>query len=157
VEACVAELSRKSLHVITEYVDLIRRLSKNDQNLSPASLAAQLARDLIVTGFAPISVDSSGGWWFVSSAKDWLIDSTGSVTMWNFSHIVHLPEAGREACRSEIFLTAFADAVVTRGGTEDIIWIVGDPDRWPLPEEFAEHFSRPVPGRSIAFRWAPPS
>jgi hypothetical protein len=71
-------------------------------------IAAQLMRDLILTSAVPASVDCLEGWWIVSSKRDWLVQPDGLVSLWNFSHIVHFPEAGREACRSEILLKAFA-------------------------------------------------
>jgi|GEM_PF-1619107 hypothetical protein len=112
-------------------------------------LATQLARDLTLMGAVPVSIERAGGWWLVSSAKDWLMESEGSVC-WKFTHIVNFPEAGREAYHSEILLTAFADAVVTRGATGGITWIAGDPDRWALPARM-RHRSRERTGRIVAF------
>src|SRR6516165_7311990 len=81
----------------------------------------------------PIHVDQVDGWWIISSAKDWLLKSDGSASLWNFSPIAHFPEGGREACHSEILLSAFSNAVVTKGTDDELTWVVGSPDLWMPP------------------------
>lgn len=113
-------------------------------------LATQLVRDLLLAGSMPFRVDCVDGWWLVSSDKDWLFTQGGAATLQSFKQIVHFPEAGREACHSEILLSAFADAVVTQGGGGELIWIIGDQERWILPKQILGHLARS--GRSVVFK-----
>jgi hypothetical protein len=118
--------------------------------MSAPQLATQIVRDLVLIGSVPIHVDQIDGWWIVSSAKDWLLEPDGSVSLWNFSHIAYFPEAGREACHSEILLSAFANAVVTKGADEELIWVIGSPDVWMIPANVLTHIQNNS-GRTIAF------
>jgi hypothetical protein len=137
-------------------VEVIRRLW-GQEIPTAAHLVMLLVHDLCLVGAAPIAVEEYEGWWLVSSYKDWLLQEDGSVSLWNFSHIAHFPQAGREACHSEILLTAFADVVITRGGADEMTWIVGDPRYSRLPTKLAERISRLVSGRCIVFRMGNPS
>jgi len=137
------------LHLGIDDVSLIRR--SFGPEMSGQQLASQLARDLILTGSLPFSVDCVDEWWVVSSKKDWLLMQSESITLRSFKHIVHFPEAGREACHSEILLSAFANAVVTRVADEELIWIVGDDERQVLPRDVLKHLMKEACGRTVAF------
>lgn len=128
-------------------VALIQRTfgpSMNAQNL-----IGQLVRDLTLVRSVPFVVDCIDEWWLISSARDWLEE--GSISLRSFKHIVHFPEAGREACHSEILLTAFAKAVVTRGSDRELVWITGDEFQRRLPENIERQLLQNDTGRSIAF------
>jgi hypothetical protein len=144
------------LQLIGDSVSTIRRLwgSREDflSRLSAPFLAVQLVSDLIITGYVPLSVDYVDGWSIVSSEKDWLVQPDGSVSLWNFHHVVHFPQVGREACRSEILLTAFADAVVTAYGQDAATWIVGSPDEYPFTLSVQERFRPHEYGRTVAIK-----
>lgn len=137
------------LHIEIDDVSLIRRTFGPE--ISGQQLAAQLVRDLILTESLPLSVDCIDEWWVVSSEKDWLLIPSGSVTFRSFKHIVHFPEAGREACHSEILLSAFADAVVTRGANDKLTWITGGHERRILPKEVLKRLMLERRGRTVAF------
>jgi hypothetical protein len=118
--------------------------------VSTRHIATHLARDLILMDSLPFQIDQADGWWLVSSAKDWLLQPDGTVSLRNFRQIVHFPEAGREACHTEVVLTAFADAVVTSGRDGDLTWITGEADQWTLPAKVLECL-RDNSGRVVAF------
>ena len=137
------------LHLKIDDVSLIRRIFGPE--MSGQQLTGHLVRDLILTGSLPLGVDYLDEWWVVSSEKDWLLIPSGSITLRSFRHIVHFPEAGREACHSEILLSAFADAVVTRGENDKLTWITGDRERRILPKEVLKKLMQDGRGRTIAF------
>ena len=137
------------LHLEIDDLSLIRRTFGS--KMSGQQLTGQLVRDLILMRSLPFDVDYIDKWWIISSEKDWLLAPDGSVTFRNFKHIVHFPEAGREACHSEILLSAFADAVVTRRANDELTWIAGDHERNMLPKEVLERLMQEGGGRTIAF------
>ena len=134
------------LHIEIDDVSLIRRTFGPE--MSGQQLAGQLVRDLILTGSLPLSVDCIDEWWV---EKDWLLIPSGTVTFRSFKHIVHFPEAGREACHSGILLSAFADAVVTRGANDRLTWITGGHERRILPKEVLKRLTPEGRGRTVAF------
>src|SRR5262245_39674847 len=138
-----------ALPVMIDSVSVIRRAF--GPKMSGEDIATQLVRDLILLESLPVHVHHIDGWWLVASARDWLLDPDGSISLRHFTDIVHFPEAGRAACHNEILLTAFADAVVTRGAREELTWISGDGNQWALPPSVLEHFSEDNPGRVVAF------
>lgn len=135
------------LHEIDD-VSSIRRTFGPE--MSGQQLVGQLVRDLILTGSLPFEVDYIAEWWVVSSEKDWLPISSEPATLRSFKRIVHFPEAGREACHSEILLSAFADAVVTQAKRDKLTWIVGDHQR-TLPKEVLKKLMQEGRGRAVAF------
>ena|SRR5258706_10571055 len=147
-DAIMPEYEASHLRTEIDDVPLIRRTF--GPKMSAQQLATQLVRDLILVGSIPLQVDCIDGWWLVSSGKDWLLSPGGGVTLRSFRHIVHFPEAGREACHSEILLSAFADVVVTRGENGEVTWISGDQERWISPKEILGQLMRD--GRTVAFR-----
>jgi hypothetical protein len=149
MEAAMPNYNASDLHFENDDLSLIRRTF--GPNMSGQQLVGQLVRDLTVTGSLPLGVDYVEGWWVVSSEKDWLLIPSGSITLRSFEHIVHFPEAGREASHSEILLSAFANAVVTRGSNEKLTWITGDQERWTLPKEVLKKLMQEGRGRAVAF------
>jgi hypothetical protein len=150
MEGMMPNYQASDLQLQSDDVSLIRRTFGPE--MSGQQLACQLVRDLILTGSLPFGVDYVDEWWVVSSDKDWLLIPSGSIILRSFKHIVHFPEAGREACHSEILLSAFAEAVVTRGADEKLTWITGDQNQRILPGEVLEKLMREGRGRKVAFR-----
>lgn len=148
----MADDANGRLTIIDDYIPVIK--NRFGPQLSGSYLASALVDDLILTDVLPVDVDHIDDWWIVSAATDWLIQSEGSVSLWNFTHIVHFPQKGREACRSEILLTAYAEAVITAGRTSELAWIVGNPDRSTLPARILERLSKQTVGRLVAFQMA---
>jgi hypothetical protein len=136
------------LRVLTDGMAVIRKLF--GPKMLSEGIASQLARDLIFMDSLPLHVRRVDAWWVVSSAKDWLVQSDGSVSLRNFQQIMPFPAAGREACHSEILLTAFADAVVTRGANDEMTWIAGDQHEYGLPADALELMRRTT-GRAERF------
>jgi hypothetical protein len=149
MESAMPNYEASDLHLEIDDLSLIRRTFGPE--MSGQQLAGQLVRDLILTGSVPFGVDYIDGWWVVSSEKDWLLLPSGSITLRSFKHIVHFPEAGREACHSEILLSAFADAVVTQGANDKLTWITGDHERRILPKEVLKKLMQEGRGRTVAF------
>jgi hypothetical protein len=140
------------LHLVPNDVFIIKRAF--GPTMTAPELVSALVRDLALTRALPLRIDFIEGWWCISSEVDWLAERDGSVAYRNFKGVVHFPEAGREACHTEVYLTAFADAVVTRGTDAKLTWITGDPDRWTLPEEIVKKLTRDGHGRAVAFTQA---
>jgi hypothetical protein len=103
---------------------------------------------IIVVISLPAKVSKYGPWWIVSSEDDWLVKSGHAHVDVAFSRIVPLPGLVNSH-RSEILLSAFADAVVTFG-TDGIRWVSGDSNRFALPEDV--ELAHPRGGRTIVFR-----
>jgi hypothetical protein len=139
------------LHIETDGVATIRRAFGPTR--TAAELTSFLVRDLVLMKALPVRLDFADGWWSVSSDVDWLVASGKLPLLRPFTHVVHFPDAGQNACRGEIFLTAFADAVVTQGEKGDPVWITGDSTNPALPETL-ERLLRDKPGRTVAFRMA---
>ena len=62
-------------------------------------------------GVEDVSVDEADGWYHLSADRDWLASEEEGLRV--FAQLVHLPEAGVNASRSEVLLTAFAKVVLT--------------------------------------------
>jgi hypothetical protein len=127
------EYSASDIQIEMDYVSLIRR-TFGPTTRTAQELIGNLVRNLVLTKSLPLRVDLIDGWWTGSSEIDWLVETDGCITFRSFTYVVHFPLAGREACRSEILLTAFADAVVTRGEDAELEWFAGDAVRWTLPD-----------------------
>jgi hypothetical protein len=136
------------LQLVTDPILVIKRTF--GPQMSAEAMMTQIVSDLVIQRSLPFSVDHVDEWWLISSAKDWLLGPDGSVSLQNFKRIVHFPEAGREACHSEIMLTAFADAVITRGANDELTWISGDQGLFTVPATILD-LMRCNPGRTVAF------
>ena|SRR5262249_22821525 len=148
----MAEFKESDLQIFTDGVLVIKRVFGPTK--AAEDLVAQVVRDLAITKSVPFSVDYIDGWWLVSSARDWLLAPSGAVSLRSFKHVVHFPEAGEDACHSEILLTAYASAVVTRGSDRELIWISGDENQLRMPEAIHRQLMQNDRGRSVAFRGA---
>ena len=119
--------------------------------MSARDILTNLVRDLVIIGALPIHIDRVVDWWLISSQKDWLLQTDGSVSLDNFKRIVHFPEAGREACHSEILLTAFAEIALTWSDGGEMTWITdNDREQWKFSEDFLRR-THTGSGRVIAF------
>jgi hypothetical protein len=121
------------LHVITDTVAVIRRRPLMYAGEKPwgQRFASRLMDDLILHG-VPAHLETIEGWWIILTGKDWLAPD-GAISTKPFFHITAFPAAGVNSMRTEVLLTAFADAVVI-WGEEGCIWIRGDADHWHLPD-----------------------
>ena len=143
------EYKASDLHIEVDGIALIRRTF--GPAMTAQQLVAGLVRDLVLTRSLPLRINFVDRWWAISSQVDWLAEPGGSATPRSFKHVVHFPEAGQEACHSEIFLTAYAEAVITRGPKDELIWIAGDQQRSALSEAVLRELRHDVHGRAVAF------
>jgi hypothetical protein len=116
-------------------------------------LAGRLVHDLALLGALPASVRQDGAWWLVSAEEDWLRAASGDISTDPFFRIIPCPRWGRYAFRTEVLLTAFADAVVTAAGSR-VSWIVGDGRTEQLPASLRAAMDAAGTGRHVAFRMA---
>jgi hypothetical protein len=112
-------------------------------------LAGKLIQDIALLGALPARVARDGEWWLVSADRDWLRAASGVVSTEPFVRIVPCPQWGRYAFRTEVLLTAFAEAVVIAADA-CLTWIAGDAAGVEPPDALRV----PGPGRHVAFRLA---
>lgn len=147
----MAAYTKDDLQILTDAVALIRGNPKMYLGADEATgehLAAQMMSTLIWLGALPAKVSKHGPWWVVSSDDDWLVKSGHADVKVAFSRIV--PLSGLiNSHRSEVLLSAFADAVVT-SGTDGTRWVSGDSAHFALPKDVELAHSRG--GRTVAFR-----
>jgi hypothetical protein len=117
------------------------------------NLAGSLMQDLVALNALPAKIEKIDEWWLISSEKDWLITSAGTVSHAVFSKMIPIPEAGRYAFHTEVVIAALADALVTFG-TEGITWINGGSKKWSLPAEIRKEQNNKGKGRFTAFIFA---
>jgi hypothetical protein len=149
----MAQFTARDIGIISDVMEIMKKNPKMYLNgcETPTGelLAARLISDLVYLKSLPAHVAVFERWWVITSDKDWLSAlSPPADTKSAFWMIVPLPQAGPNSHRSEVLLTAFADAVVTCG-QEGLIWIKGDPESFPLPETIIA--SKIDSGRLIAF------
>jgi hypothetical protein len=113
-------------------------------------LAGKLVQDIALLGALPARVALDGEWWLVSADHDWLSTASGAVPTEPFFRIVPCPQWGPYAFRTEVLLTAFAEAVVTAADACPT-WIAGESAGAEPPNALRA----PGPGRQVAFRLAP--
>jgi|EndMetStandDraft_6_1072998.scaffolds.fasta_scaffold36733_3 hypothetical protein len=139
--------------VIEDVLVFIRRKQTSfvGNDLSGARLVGRLVEDLTLLNADPLWVKQSGFWYAVAAHKDWLMSVNGVVSLEPFHRLMSLPSGGRLYDRTEVILTALANAVVTIG-RDGTTWISGDPDHWKLPKDFDLSFPSQE-GRVIAFHF----
>jgi len=127
-----------------------RRMYVGDAPIAP-HLASSLLDVAARLDALPARVERIDAWWWLAAAKDWLASADGIPSMAPFFNIIPFPAAGQNYFRSEVLLTAFADAVVTRGADGET-WISGDRERWPLADQLQSALASATDGRIVAFR-----
>jgi hypothetical protein len=144
----------ENLTVLDDPVALIRRRPDMDppSHVPGPYWAARLVHDIAARASPPVGVSRDGPWWLVSAAGDWVKSPSSEATsLLPFHRIVSRPDWGLYAFRSEILLTAFADAVVT---VADGRWtcIAGELDRSSVPSDLRRPMETAGPGRHVAVR-----
>jgi hypothetical protein len=72
-----------------------------------------LLDDAITANAFPIQIDSHANWWIVAAKDDWLLDENpGTAAETFFTHVPY-PKSGRHHFHKAVFITAFAEKVVT--------------------------------------------
>jgi hypothetical protein len=105
----------KTINAI-DHIRTHREMYFPDGKVSPRTLARRLVDDALILGATRCGCLNRDDWWLVWADKDWLDVSPDGGLLALFSKIVPLPEAGVNAMRSEILLTAFADDVLVSEG-----------------------------------------
>jgi hypothetical protein len=138
--------------VIDDAVALIRRRRAMylPSDTPGPYLAGKLVQDIALLGALPARVARDGEWWLVSADQDWLCTISGAVSTEPFFRIVPCPQWGRYAFRTEVLLTAFAEAVVIAADAGPT-WIAGQSAGADPPSALRA----PGAGRRVAFRLAP--
>ena len=103
--------------------------------ITPNTLASNIAFGTAVLGANHIELTNDGAWWFVASDFDWLSspDERYADARSLFQTVVPFPEQGPASHRSEIYVTVFAKrAYLVQDGI--VSWLFG---HWhtPLPHE----------------------
>jgi hypothetical protein len=128
-------------------IAMLRRFYQPKDRTGP-KLAGSLMYDLAILGAVPARVDQIAGWWLVCAARDWLRLDAGSLNLDPFRRLIPFPAAGDNCYRTEINLSAFAEAIATCG-EEGITWIKGN--EHSLPADVAQALSERTWKRIVAF------
>ncbi len=90
-----------------------------------------------------------GKWAVFHSEIDWLIELLQKFSIQEiFNRVLPFMRAGRNGCRPEIFLTAYADVVAT-GSQGEVVWIKGTEEM--APEHIKKKLLDKKSGRVVAF------
>jgi len=141
------------MHILDDAVAAIRKSPNIYIGDDPigARFVERVVSDLILLDAAPLSVARSGAWYLITAARDWLQSKSGEVSLEPFYRLIPMPAGGLFYTRSEVVLTALADAVVTVG-KNGLVWITGESTIFELPTDF--DFSPALQrGRILAFHY----
>jgi uncharacterized protein YlzI (FlbEa/FlbD family) len=103
----------KDLEVMTA-LELAKRREGDffpEGSFSPARAVDHIRWEAGVCGVDDLDVQAVDGWWVVASKRDWLPAEGEGLPA--FTRFLRFPEAGVNASRLEVLLTAFSDVVVT--------------------------------------------
>jgi hypothetical protein len=79
----------------------------------PIELVERILGDALYSGASECAALHKNEWWIIASATDWLGGHETYAPEDMFHRIVAMPEAGQNAMRGEVLLTAFAQKVIT--------------------------------------------
>lgn len=104
------------MNAMDNTVDYIRR--NRDRFLpakktEPIELVERILGDALYAGASECAVLRQNDWWMIASPTDWLCGHAAYAPEELFYRIVAMPEAGQNAMRGEVLLTAFAQNVIT--------------------------------------------
>jgi len=114
----------------------------------PVRGACRIAGDAMLLGSNDVTTDRIGEWLRVHSSTDWLLGADHPEVQALFESIVAFPEAGDNAFRGEILLTAFARDVYVSDASGGCV-VKGE-----LPPEAVRMAAGAA--RLVAFRSEPP-
>lgn len=145
--------SLEDLKVIGNPLEVLRKSPSMYVGEAPRgpTLSARVMRDLILLDALPARVTRHDDWWIISADKDWLALDDGSISKRPFFHIVPFTAAGHAAFRSEVLLTAFSHALVTRARGH-LEWIVPLQNNVHFEEDVILAPHEKEDGRLIAFK-----
>jgi hypothetical protein len=142
----------EDLRVQKSPLDMIRQNSGRFAGEKPRGprLISNLVRELILQGSWPIRIDRHEGWWTIVSDRDWLELPQPSESFEPFFQMIRFPAGGLLAIRSEVIITALAEAVVT-ATFGHLQWIVGNSETTLLPDTLRLSLRSIKGGRLLAF------
>lgn len=76
-------------------------------------LATNIADDALVLGASTVVIKKEKGWWIIAADVDWLMAGHNEDLKAIFQKILPLKNAGQNAIRREVLLTAFVDDILT--------------------------------------------
>lgn len=146
------------MHVLSDPLPFIRKAPERFLRQVPAQaheLATNLVGDaVLLTGAPATACKGPGAWWIVGCEVDWLAQGEFAATpLETFRRLLPFPEAGVNSMRSEVLLSAFAEAVITVGpeGHSEVVGEVAQSE--PI---WAEMEKRKQWKRAVAFRVSAP-
>jgi hypothetical protein len=132
------------MNTLYNSVDYIRRNRGRflrAKKTEPIELVERILGDALYAGASECAVFHQNDWWIIASPTDWLGGHAVYTPEDLFHRIVALPEAGQNAMRGEVLLTAFAQNVITATPTT-CTGISGevsmDDEVWNLASKFPE-------------------
>lgn len=143
--------SRKDLKIFSP-LETVRRLESwyfDDEGFSAARAVEYIRAEARTSGVETLDVTEIDGWWILAANQDWLPSEEDGLRP--FRELVHFPEAGVNASRSEILLTAFARVVITaREGRATVV-----SDREHRADEAMARFAQWLTGRTRVIVFLP--
>jgi hypothetical protein len=109
------------MNTLDNTVDYIRRNRDRflrSKQTEPIELVERILGDALYAGASECAVFRQDDWWIIASPTDWLGGHNAYAPEDLFHRIVAMPEAGQNAMRGEVLLTAFAQNVITATPTE---------------------------------------
>lgn len=124
-------------------VDYIRRhrvMFLRTTETAPIELVERILGDALYSGALECTVLHKCDWWIIASTTDWLSGHADYAPEELFQKIIAMPEAGQNAMRGEVLLTAFAQHVITATphgcmvisgdvSSDDEVWHIVPPSR----------------------------
>jgi hypothetical protein len=96
-----------------DYIRQHRAMFLRTKETTPIELVERILGDALYSGASECTVLRQRDWWIIASTTDWLSGHADHVPEELFQKIVAMPEAGQNAMRGEVLLTAFAQHVIT--------------------------------------------
>lgn len=143
----MTQYTEADLNIYSSSVEVIHKLYGKDP-LDFSSLVVQYTQGFLHSE-NNFTLKILGRWAIFSSDSDWLGELLQKFSMKDiFNRVLPFPSAGRNSCRPEIFLTAYANVVVTSSNGE-VSWIKGTEEM--APEPIKKELNDIKFGRVVAF------
>lgn len=137
-----------AIEYICRHRDRFLRAKKTE----PIELVERILGDALYSGASECAVLHQNDWWIIASTTDWLGGHAIYTPEDMFYRMVAMPEAGQNAMRGEVLLTAFAQHVITATPAACLV-ISGEVS---MDDEIWTLFSKsPEWQRMIAFKLSP--
>lgn len=143
----MTQYTEADLKIYSSSVEVIHKIYDKDP-LDFSSLVIQYTQGFLHSE-NNFNLKIIGRWAVFSSELDWLGELLQKFSIKEiFNRVLPFPLAGRNSCRPEIFLTAYADVVATSSQGE-VVWIKGTEEM--IPEQIKKELNDIKSGRVVAF------